>query len=317
MLKKIITTIGALACLAGATIGNSPARAQASFEDRDWKIGVSTNNAKHPFMVAFIDEVNREVAKYPNVEAIIMDGNYDATKQNNDVEDLITQRVDIIIIRPHQGATAKAAVVAAKRAGIPLIIVERRIPAPEEDYLAFVKADGVGEGKLLGDLLQEKLGGEGTIGELRGTEGTPDAVERGEGFRKGIADASGMKIVSSQTAQYQRLPALDATTTMLEAHPNLDAIFAHNDEMALGAVRGVEAAGKAGEIRIMGMDGQSDAFEAIRSGEMFATVIHPLQSKEAIDLAIRHLKGESVPKLLTVSGILVTRNNISEMKPNY
>jgi ABC-type sugar transport system substrate-binding protein len=297
-------------------LGQEAAAGEKEFYAKKWKIGFASNNAKHPFMVAFISTIKAEAEKFPNVNLIITDGNYDAIKQNNDVEDLCSQKCDLIIIRPHQGPTAKPALYATKRAKIPMVVVERMVPVPEDHYVTYVKADAVAEGRALGQFIGKVTNGTALVAEIRGTEGTSDAQERGSGFREGIKDFQGIKIVSSQTGSYQRYVAMEAMETILQAHPKLDVVFAHNDEMALGALRAIKAAGRSG-IKVVGMDGQSDAFGAIRSGEMFATLIHPLQAKEAFDVGIKFLMGKPVPKVLVADFVLIMKENVDKVKPNY
>lgn len=233
------------------------------------KIGLSVSTLNNPF---FVDLVNgaRDKAEELDVEFLVVDARDDPAKQLNDVEDLIRQRVDVILINPTDSDAIVSAVEEANDAKIPVITVDRS--ANGGDVLLHIASDNVSGGRMAGAFIAEKLGGQGKVIELVGVPGTSSARERGQGFNQEISKYSGISVVARQTANYNRAEGLTVMENLLQAYPDVDAVFAHNDEMALGALEAIKAAGKLKDIIIVGFDATPDAVASVENGELSATI---------------------------------------------
>jgi ABC-type sugar transport system substrate-binding protein len=209
------------------------------------------------------------------------------------------------------------AVVKANQAGIPVLAVDTRIDTAAlrvagGHIASFIGSDNVDGGRLAGERLAERLGGQGRVAVLEGVAGHETADSRLRGFREAIAKHAGMTIVSSQPANMERDLAFNVMQNTLQAHPDVQGVFACNDVMALGAAEAIAAAGKAGQIVVVGFDAQDDARQAIRDGKLDASIAQsPYQmGRQAIESAWRILKKESVPAEQPVKIALVTRDSL-------
>jgi len=226
----------------------------------------------------------------------------DVERQMQIVENLIQRRVAVLALVPNGSRELVPAVVKANAANIPVVIVDTRLDAPTltaagGQVATFVGSDNVDGGRLAGRFLVEALGGRGRIAVLEGIPGHETGDARLTGFREAIGTSSELQIVSSQTANWERDQAFTVTQNLLQAHPDLDAIFACNDVMALGAVEAIAAAGRTDRIRVVGFDAQDDAQAAIREGRMAATIAQNPRDmgRLAVLSAARLLAGETLP----------------------
>ena len=183
------------------------------------------------------------------------------------MEDLITKNVAIILINPTDSDAVGSAVKAANGKNIPVITLDRG--ANSGDVVAHIASDNVAGGKMAGEYIIKQLGGNGKVVELEGIAGTSAARDRGQGFNEALK-GSGIEVVAKQTADFDRTKGLAVMENILQAQPEIDAVFAHNDEMALGALQAIKASGRT--IMIVGFDATDDAVKAVEAGEMAATV---------------------------------------------
>jgi ribose transport system substrate-binding protein len=241
----------------------------------------------------------------------------DADEQMRIVENLIQRRVDALAISPNGSREIVPAVVKANQAGIPVLAVDTRIDtaalrAAGGHIASFIGSDNVDGGRLAGERLAERLGGKGRVAVLEGVAGHETADSRLRGFREALATHAGMTIVSSQPANMERDLAFNVMQNTLQAHPDVQGVFACNDVMALGAAEAIAAAGKAGQIVVVGFDAQDDARQAIRDGKLDASIAQsPYQmGRQAVESAWRILKKESVPAEQPVKIALVTRDSL-------
>lgn len=266
-------------------------------------IGLAISTLNNPF---FVDLEAGAKAKAAELGAtlVTLDSQDDSATEMSNVEDLINQGVDLILINPTDSDAVKSAVEAANKAGIPVITLDRSANGGE--VVSHIASDNVAGGKLAGEYIVELLGGKGNVVELEGVPGASAARERGEGFNAAIAK-SDLKVVAKQTANFDRAEGLTVMENILQAQPEIDAVFAHNDEMALGALEAIKASGR--EIIVVGFDATDDAKAAVESGEMAATVEQlPKEiGSLGVDTAIKLLKGESVEKSIPVALQLVTK----------
>lgn len=258
-------------------------------KDGDIKIGVSLSTLNNPFFVSIREGVE-EVAKNENVETVITDAQNDSSTQNNQVEDLITQGVDLILINPVDSTAISTSVQKANEANIPVICVDRK--SDEGELVSFIASNNVEGGKLAGEYILEKVGENAEVIQLEGIPGASSTRERGEGFTE--ATDGKINLLASQTANFDRAEGMTVMENLLQAHPDVKAVFCQNDEMALGASEAVKASGK--DVTIVGFDGNDDAIKAVEEGMLSATVAQKPQEmgKLAIETALKYLKGEQV-----------------------
>lgn len=266
------------------------------------KIGVVLSTLNNPFFVTLKEGIE-EKAKELNYELIIIDSQDDSAKELSSVEDLVTKGVDLILINPTDSDAVGNAIKIANEAKIPVVTLDRA--ANSGEVVAHVASDNVKGGEMAGNFIIEKLGGKGKVVELEGIAGTTAARERGEGFNKAVKGK--LEIVAKQTADFDRTKGLSVMENILQAQPEIQAVFAHNDEMALGALKAIEASKR--NIIIVGFDAIEDAVKAVQDGKLSATVAQQpkLIGIFGVETASKILNGEKVEKNIPVELKLVTK----------
>ena len=256
--------------------------------DENMKIGVSLSTLNNPFFVSIREGI--EEGAGDDAETVISDAQNDSSTQSNQVEDLITQGVDLIIINPVDSTAIASSVEKANEANIPVICVDRGTDSGE--IVSFIASNNVEGGKLAGEYILEKVGEDAEVVQLEGIPGASSTRERGEGFKE--ATDGKIDLVASQTANFDRAEGLTVMENLLQAHPDVKAVFCQNDEMALGASEAIKTSGK--DIVVVGFDGNEDAISAVEDGSLSATVAQKPKEmgKLAIETAIKYLKGETV-----------------------
>jgi periplasmic binding protein/lacI transcriptional regulator len=256
--------------------------------DGNMKIGVSLSTLNNPFFVSIREGI--EEGAGDDAETVISDAQNDSSTQSNQVEDLITQGVDLIIINPVDSTAIASSVEKANEANIPVICVDRGTDSGE--IVSFIASNNVEGGKLAGEYILEKVGENAEVVQLEGIPGASSTRERGEGFKE--ATDGKINLVASQTANFDRAEGLTVMENLLQAHPDVKAVFCQNDEMALGASEAIKTSGK--DIVVVGFDGNEDAISAVEDGSLSATVAQKPKEmgKLAIETAIKYLKGETV-----------------------
>lgn len=252
-------------------------------------IGLSISTLNNPFFVT-LSEGAQVKADDLGAKLTVADAQDNASKQTSDVEDLIQQGVDLLLINPVDSAAVASAVEAANAAGIPVITVDRTSEGGE--VVSHIASDNVAGGELAGKYLAELVGKDAKIVELEGVAGSSAARDRGDGFNKAIDGQ--LKVVAKLTANFNRAEGLTVMENILQANPKVVGVFAHNDEMALGAVEAIAATGK--DIKVIGFDATDDAQAAVKAGTLAATVAQKPEviGSKAIEKAIMYLKGETV-----------------------
>lgn len=268
---------------------SSNTKKEEKAKDGKLKVGVSLSTLNNPFFVSIREGVE-EAAKDKDVETVITDAQNDSSSQNNQVEDLITQKVDLIIINPVDSTAISSSVKKANEANIPVICVDRS--SDEGEIVSFISSNNIEGGKLAGEFILEKAGKDAKVIQLEGIPGASSTRERGEGFKK--ATDGKIDLVASQTANFDRAEGMTVMENLLQAQPDVKAVFCQNDEMALGASEAIKASGK--DIVLVGFDGNEDAINAVKEGTMTATVAQKPKEmgKIALETAVKYLKGEKV-----------------------
>ncbi|TPJ71255.1 substrate-binding domain-containing protein [Mesorhizobium sp. B2-7-1] len=301
------TTALAATLLAGGML------AGAAFAEEKIKIGFSQGTMNHPWRVAMVEGNKKYAAEhYPDVDLIITDGNNDASKQVADVENLIAQGIKVLMISPLTEQALTPVVKEAMDAGIKVVTLDRKVNTP---VTVHVGGENLPLGVGAGEFLAKKLNGKGNIIELQGTAGASATIDRNKGFAEAIAKFPDMKVVASQNCDYTRDKAVKFMEDMVQRFGpgQIQAVYAHNDEMALGAIQVLEAAGRLNEVAVVGIDGQETAFEAVKQGKLAATFVYPFVAPEGIETAYKVAKGEQVPPTITLPTVSVTADNIAQM----
>jgi ribose transport system substrate-binding protein len=254
-----------------------------------------------------------------NLQVQAAEREIDVDKQMQIVENLIQTGIKALCITPSGSREIVSALVKARDAGIPIIVVDTRIDAKAAadagvQTQTFVGSDNYEGGKLAGAHAVKVTGGKARIGVLEGIPGHETGDSRLRGFRDAIAGQAGMTIVASQPANWERDQGFNVFQNMLQAHADIDTVFAASDLMALGAIEAIAAAGKTGKIRVIGFDALDDAKKAIAAGTMDASVAQfPYEmGKVAVESAAKVLAGEKLPADLMVKLEMVTRDSVTK-----
>ena len=314
----------------GSTGGTSGASGSASglpkLTKKDkYKVGFAQTESNNPWRLAQTASM-KDQAQKEGSELVYTDAAGSAAKQVSDVDSMIAQKVDAIFLAPREEKPLAAAVKKAKAAGIPVILLDRNVDQslakPGEDYVTFIGSDFIEEGKRAADWLIKATGGKAKIIELEGTAGSSPANDRKKGFDDRIKSEAGMQILAS-TAQgdFARDKGRQAMETLLQSHPDLTAVYAHNDEMAIGAIAALEAAGKkpGKDVIVVSIDGEKDALQAIVDGKLGASVeCNPRFGPKAFETLKKYAAGEQIPaKIINPDKFFDVNNAKTEVANAY
>ena len=274
------------------------------------RIGYSTPSMANQFWNRVARGLKEEAGKN-GVNVIVADAQGDSGKQLSDVEDLVQKNVAALLISPWDTDTAASCIKKANKAGIPVIVVD--IGTSGGDYEAFIVSDNKEGGRMAGQYIADRIGSGGRAVHIQCQLGARNAQLRGEGFEE-IMKKAGVKIVAKQPADSRRDLGMSVMENILQAHPDVNAVFAQNDEMALGALRAIENAGKQDEITVVGFDGNDDALAAIRKGGMSASVGQQPEEmgRIALQTAVKVIHGETVEKDIFVPVQLITKETLAK-----
>jgi len=274
------------------------------------RVGYSTPALSNQFWNRVTAGIKNEAIKN-GVDVVVADAQGDSGKQLSDIEDLIQKNVSAILISPWDTDTAASCLKKANRAKIPVIVVD--IGTSGGEYAAFIVSDNKEGGRMAGRYIAEKLGDKGKAVHIQCQLGARNAQLRGEGFEE-IMKEKGIPIVAKQPADSRRDLGMSVMENILQGNPDVNAVFAQNDEMALGALRAIETSGKKGKIMVVGFDGNDDAISAIKDGGMSASVGQQPEEmgKIALDTALKVLKKEKVNKEIFVPVKLITKESLEQ-----
>jgi galactofuranose transport system substrate-binding protein len=300
-------------------------------EKETYTVGFAQTGSNNPWRLGESKSMQDE-AKARGYALVETNANEDTAKQIADVDSLIAQGVDILIFPPRESQALAPSVMKAKAAGIPVILIDRdvdhEIAKPGQDYITFIGSDFVDQGRRAAEWLAEATGGEAKIIELEGTTGADPAIDRKKGFDDYLAGEfrgtptpeggfSGMEIIASQTANFERDTGREVMQTLLQAHPEVTAVYAHNDEMAIGAIAALQEAGrKPGEdVIIVSIDGENAALDAILDGTLGASVeSSPFFGPIAFETMDKYIAGEDIPDWVKVEDRFFDKSNAAEFQ---
>jgi len=310
--RSLRTTLGlAFAVLLAASSADCRRKGEGRFV-----VGFSQMEHNNPWRLAQTASIKAEAAKR-NYELVVTDAQSQTSRQVSDVEDLVARGVNLILLAPREYEGLAPALQAAKAARIPVILVDRLAEgSPGEDYVTFLGSNFVQQGERAGAWLATATGGRAQIVELTGTAGSSVAVDRAKGFRQAIAVHPGMQIIASQTGDFARAASQSVMQNIIQAKGRvMTAVYAHNDEMAIGAIEALKAAGiKPGvDVTIVSVDGERAALEAIARGELGATVeSNPRFGPLAFDTIEKVRHGEPLPKSILITDRFFDRTNAAQ-----
>lgn len=312
MVAGVITAVMLTGCGSNGNSGKTDNGGNSgSGGDKSYKIGVAAQGLSHEFIKSLVESM-QEKASELKVELVIMDSQDKIEEQLNQVDTLVAQKVDAIILNAVDLVGSSPAVDKVKEAGIPL--VEVITFTENENYDVFVGTDPKQSGVMMGDILADKLGGKGNVALLQGQIGHSAEITRGAGLQEALFDKhKDVKKLTEQTANWNRDEAMSITEDWLQRFPEINAISAQNDEMAMGALQAVEASGRK-DIFVVGIDGIADALKAVKEDRLAATVLDNVtaEGKRAVEVAVGLIKGEKFEKKELVDYVPVTKENVDQ-----
>ncbi|UYM05914.1 substrate-binding domain-containing protein [Solicola gregarius] len=320
-----LATIGATAALAltacgtesDAPSGDEPAsQAECQGPDGDYLIGMSQANNAEPYRVQMNDDIEAAAKEVDQFDVKIADAAQDSATQVSQVQNFITQKVDLLIISPNEAAPLTSVVADAYNQGIPVIVLDRKVEG--DAYTQWIGADNEEIGKRAGEFVaKELLPDGGNVVEIRGLSGSTPAKEREDGFAKGIAGNPDIKIIDKGDGDWLLEDGQAEAQAMFKAHDDIDVVYSHNDPMGQGAAAAAEDAGVKDQIDILGIDGlpiPAGGLKSVETGELTATFVYPTGGKEAVDTAKQILIDcEDVPKTVTLETEQVTKENAAQI----
>jgi ribose transport system substrate-binding protein len=275
---------------------------------RQYVIGMSQCNLGEPWRVQMNQDVKNAAAKHPELKVIFKDAQNDTLNQRSHVEEFISSKVDLLIISPKEAQPLTEPVARALDAGIPVIVLDRAVLG--DKYTCFIGADNVKIGKAAGQWIVKRLGGKGKVVELEGLMTSIPGQDRHNGFREGIA-GSGIDVIFQADMKWLEPDARTEMESALSRFDHIDLVYAHNDPGAHGAYLAAKAAAR-DNIVFVGVDAlPQEGVAYVRQGILDATFRYPTGGAEAIDTALKILKGESVPKKIVLGTRLFDKSTVA------
>jgi inositol transport system substrate-binding protein len=305
---KLITLITVL--VSGCNQSTSSEKTGES-TDKKPVIGVTMLSMQNEFIVNVSDEIEKK-AKESDVELITVDAERSALKQIEQVESFIAQKVDVIIMNPCEVEASSPAVTKALAANIPIINVNSETTAKPS---AFIGSDDVESGRIAMKFIAEKLGGKGNVVMMHGYMGQAAQIKREQGAREILKDYPNLKLIAHQTGEWDRAKAMSLMENWIQSYGNtINAVFAQNDEMGMGAVKALTDAGLKEKVVVVSIDAIPDALQAVQKGTLDATVFQNAeqQGAKAIETAIKIAKGQPYEKEVLIPFQLVTKDNLAK-----
>lgn len=315
--RLLLSAIVAIALIIMPTVVFANAqKEQASAQKTSWKIGVSMGSLRAEWWSIMYNGIKDLAAKHPEIKLITTDAGGDTQKQISDVNDLITQGVDLLLLFPNESAPLGTVAKSAMDKGIPVFDFD--IPVPDGDYTQIVAGDHYGCGQNdaaeVVKLLTAKNGSpKGQVFEITGVEGTLTVSLRTSGFEDYLKKYPDIKIVAKDTAAWFLDKSYAMIKNFLVTYPNVDAIYFQNDNMALGGIKALQEANLAGKVYTVSIDGDARLLQAIKAGTATATSTYShVLGAMGLDYAIQFLKGQKVPLNVIAPTYLVTKENVDQ-----
>jgi ribose transport system substrate-binding protein len=315
-IQGLLAAGAGIAAMMALSAADAKPLAKACGPNDHYVIGFSQANFKEPYRSHVNHELERLVKNYPQFKIVIADGQASDNTQVSQVENFLTQQVDILFISPFEAAPLTPVVSRVYKSGIPVIELDRKTNG--DDYTSFVGGDNEKIAEQAGQYAKKLLPDGGEVAILEGLPSSSPAIERLDGFKKGIADDPKLKVVAVQPVDWMEDKAVTVFSAMLQAHPDIKLVYTSNDLAAAGAYIAAKQVGKEKDIKIIGTDGlpgPSGGIHSVAEGQWAATLVYPTGAAEALDLAKKILIdcAESVPRVVTVPTKLITPENAKEI----
>lgn len=279
--------------------------------DAKWTLGMSQANLAEPYRVQMDQDIRDAAQEAGDINVTFKDAQKDSQRQRSHVEEFINQGVDLILISPNEPAPLSDPVTAAVEAGIPVVVLDRRLDRDAE-FTTFIGADNYEIGKAAGQWIVNKLGGEGKVVELKGMMSTDPALKRHQGFRDAIA-GSNIEIIFEADMEWDQTRAGEEMESALSVADDIDLVYAHNDPGARGAYLAADRAGRADDILFVGIDALEREGQAwVREGILDASFEYPTGGAKAVEIAQQILAGEDVPKEVVLPSRFFTPENVAD-----
>lgn len=312
----------------GSTLAQLP-----TLEKKDkYTVGFAQTDSANPWRLAETASMKQQFEEELGWTLIVTDANADTAKQLADLDTIIAQKPDIIIFPPRESKALAPKVLEIRDAGIPVILIDRdvdhSIARPGEDYITFIGSDFIDQGRRAAEWLTKTMDGNAKIIQLEGTTGADPAIDRKKGFEdylagtfKGTPTAdgafAGMEIIASQSGNFTRDEGRQTMETLLQANPDVTAVYAHNDEMAIGAIAALQAAGKKPgvDVILVSIDGENAALDAIVEGTLGASVeSSPFFGPISYETMMQFVNGEEIPDWVKVEDRFFDSSNAAEFQ---
>lgn len=272
-------------------------------------IGMSQCNLGEPWRVQMNEDIRKAADPQPGLTVVFKDAQNDTLKQRAHVEEFVSAGVDLLIISPKEAQPLTEPVAKAMNAGIPVIVLDRRLIG--DRYTCFIGADNKKIGQAAGEWIKQKLGGKGKVVELKGLMTSTPGQDRHTGFREGIA-GSAIEVIFEADMKWLEPDARKEMESALSRFNQIDLVYAHNDPGAHGAYLAAKAAGREKNMLFVGIDAlPQEGVAYVSQGILSATLQYPTGGAEAIQTALKILKGESVPKEIVLGSRLFTKDNVA------
>lgn len=314
--RRIFMTLGAC-LLAGCGTGTPATSNREGRVTSKLVVGFAQVGAESSWRTAETQSIQSEALKR-GITLKFSDAQGKQDSQIKAVRGFITQGVNAIILAPVVETGWEPVLREAQKAKIPVILIDRGVSVEDPAlYTTLIASDFIEEGKMAAEWLAKKMNGKANIIELQGTPGAAPAIDRKKGFEEGLKEHSGMRILASQSADFRRSQGKEVMEALIKRHgKEIDAVYAHNDDMALGAIQALEEAGrKPGvDVIVVSIDGVKAAFEAIVAGKLNCTVeCNPLLGPMAFDAIEQVNQGKTIPKKTTVEDRVFDSSNAKEL----
>lgn len=274
-------------------------------------VGVSWSSASFPYGAKSTQQIPEFAeAFFPGMDVAVSDGQGDSAIQSGQVDDMIAQGIDVLIVSPQDASALAGEVDRATAAGIQVIAADRAV---DTEITTYIGSENVEAGIVSGEAIVADFPDGANLIELAGSLGASPTIDRGDGFRQAL-EGSNVEIIGTQTANYDRAEGLQVMEDFLQRFGSgeIDAVFAHNDQMSFGAIQAIKEAGREDEIKVYGIDGESGALDLVQAGEYAATVGYPLVVKESVIAAAKLCAGEPIDERIVLDSTLINADNVEE-----
>lgn len=314
---RVIRTYGAwllgvllsLASFASYADSNKP-------DGRQFLVGFAQDTLANDWRAAQVRQMEEAFSRHTNIRFIYTDGQGSTAKQIQDIEDLVHRGVDLLITSPRDARLMTPVIESIYKQGIPIVLVTRKINS--DNYTTLVSPDDESIARQAAVFMANKMKGEGKVLMLRGVPTATTAIARTDGFMAEIKKHQGIQVVAVKDGNYLRSDAIRAVEEAMENKLEFNAIYSQSDSMAEGARLALKQSGvNPKDILIVGIDYISEARAAIRAGLQAASFVYPTSSQETVDAVIKILKGDKVPRRITVGSQKVTSENVEHISPIF